>query len=519
MINRRGLWSRTALGVSALTGWRRRFTAAGLGLVAALALPPIHLIPVLLIAFPGLVWLLDGSRSRKAAFGAGWWFGLGYFAAGLYWIAHALLVEPEKFGWMIPFATLGLGGLLGVFTGIASWATHVSSVRGAGRVFILASAWTVMEWARAWVLTGFPWNPVGSVWDPVLPVLQVGALFGVFGLTLITVLAAALPALAATSASRKQVFAALGLAAALPLAAGAWGAARLAAGPEPMVEDVRLRLVQANISQTHRWKDDLRRAHLEAHVLLSKSPGFDDVTHVIWPETAAPFFLDTDAVSRARVAEAAPPGGLVITGAPRVTQQGVVPFQVWNSLMAVDSSARVVEVYDKVHLVPFGEYVPFRGILPEAVNVGGVDFTSGPALRTLHLPGLPPMGPLICYEVVFPAEAVGRDQVRPGWLLNVTNDAWFGISSGPYQHLASARMRAIEEGLPLVRSANTGISAVFDGQGREVARLGLGQGGILDAQLPKAPASLTLFASFGNYSALMLAVVCAMVGFLLRKVH
>lgn len=501
--------------LSGLTGWRRRFAAVGLGAVAALALPPIHLIPVLIISFSGLVWLLDGSRSRRAAFGAGWWFGLGWFPAGLYWIAHALLVEPEKFGWMIPFGTLGLGGLLGVFTGIATWAAHASGVRGPGRVFVLAATWTVMEWARSWVLTGFPWNPVGSVWDPVLPVLQAGSLFGVFGLSLITVLAASLPALALR---RRHAVPALALAAALPLAAAAWGWTRLAPGPEPMVDGVRLRLVQANIAQTHRWKDDLRRAHLEAHVALSLSPGFDDITHVIWPETAAPFFLDTDEASRMRVSDAAPPGGLVITGAPRISLPEVRPFQVWNSLMAVDSAAQVVEIYDKVHLVPFGEYVPFRGVLPEAVNIGGVDFTSGPALRTLRLPGLPPMGPLICYEVVFPAETVGRDQERPGWLLNVTNDAWFGISSGPYQHLASARMRAIEEGLPLVRSANTGISAVFDGFGREIARLGLAEGGVVDSPLPQAPAMLTLFARFGNYSALFLAAICAMVGYVLRKV-
>jgi apolipoprotein N-acyltransferase len=510
---RMGAWAGR---VSGLTGWRRRGMAALTGMVAALALPPVHLIPVLLAAFPLLVWLLDGSRSRRAAFGAGWWFGLGWFTVGIYWIAHALLVEPEKFGWMIPFATLGLGGVLAVFSGIATWAAHLTGVRGPGRVAMLASGWTAMEWARSWVLTGFPWNPVGSVWDPLLPMLQFGSVAGVFGLSLVTVLVFAMPALLADAMPARAKAMVLAFAAGLPLLLGAWGQMRLSGAAGGEVPNVRLRLVQAAIAQSHKWREDLRRAHLDDYVQLSRAPGFDRVTHVIWPETAAAYFLDMDYAHRARTALAAPPGGMVLTGAPRITAQGIEPFQVWNSLMAVTDTADIAAVYDKVHLVPFGEYVPLRAVMPKALNIGGTDFSPGPGLRTLTVPGLPPFSPLICYEAIFPGAVVGGDQKRPDWLLNITNDAWFGLSAGPYQHLASARMRAIEEGLPLVRSANTGISAVFDAMGRETARLGLGERGVVDTTLP-VPGAVTPFARFGNLTVLALGILCAAMGLALRK--
>ncbi|CAA7612817.1 Apolipoprotein N-acyltransferase [Magnetospirillum sp. SS-4] len=498
-----------AVRLQSLTGWRRRLCLLLLGGLAALALPPLHILPLLLLAFPALVWMLDASASRRAAFGTGWWWAMGWFSVGLYWISNALLTDAARFGWMIPFAIFGLSGLLAAFVGLATLAVHLSRFRGLGRILLLASAWTVAEWLRSWVLTGFPWNPLGSVWDIFLPMLQFGSVAGIWGLGLLTALAVMAPALLAEPLSPRGRMAVLAMVAGIPLALWGYGQARLAAAPAAeMVPGVRLRLVQASLPQANKWRDDLREANLREHVDLSRSAGFEAVTTVVWPETAASYFLDLDTLRREMVAAAAPPGGMVLTGAPRVTPRDVQPFQVWNSLFAITSGAKVAGVYDKVHLVPFGEYVPFRAILPIAkITHGGTDFSAGPGPRTLDLPGLPPVGPLICYEAIFPGALVAPDQTRPDWLLNVTNDGWFGISSGPHQHLAAARMRAIEEGLPLVRAANTGISAVIDGHGRVIARLGLGEKGIVDAPLPR-PAGPTLFGRHGNGVALLLLLVC-----------
>lgn len=496
-----------------LTGWRRRLALFVLGALAALALPPVHALPVLLLAFPALVWMLEAAASRRAAFGAGWWWAMGWFSAGLYWISNALLTDPARFGWMIPFAIFGLSGLLAAFVGLATLAVHLSRVGGLGRVLLLASAWTVAEWLKSWVLTGFPWNPLGSVWDIAPVMLQLGSVVGIWGLSLLTAMAVMAPALLAEPLSPRGRAVILALTAGIPLALLGFGQVRLAGAPaagqpDSMVPGIRLRLVQASLPQANKWRDDLREGNLREHVALSRSAGFESVTTVVWPETAASYFLDMDTLHREVVAAAAPLGGMVLTGAPRITPRDIQPFQVWNSLFAITSGAEVAGVYDKVHLVPFGEYVPFRAILPIAkITHGGTDFSAGPGPRTLDLPGLPPVSPLICYEAIFPGALVARDQKRPDWLLNVTNDGWFGLSAGPHQHLAASRMRAIEEGLPMVRAANTGISAVIDGHGREIARLGLGERGVVDAPLPR-PAGLTPYGRFGDAFALLLLLAC-----------
>jgi len=234
-------------------------------------------------------------------------------------------------------------------------------------------------------------------------------------------------------------------------------------------------------------------------------------THVIWAETAVPFFLANDPVRRAFLARAVPPGGLLIVGAPRTTPAPQEPFRVWNSLEAIDGTGRIVGTYDKVHLVPFGEYVPLRVLLPfNKLTAGRTDFSAGDGRATLALAGLPPTSPLICYEVIFPGAVARRDD-RPQWLLNLTNDGWFGRSSGPYQHLAAARLRTIEEGLPLVRVANGGVSAVIDAHGRTLARLGLGEAGVVDAPLPVALAPPP-YARFGDLLVLAVGGVAAALG-------
>jgi apolipoprotein N-acyltransferase len=494
--------TRLAGWLAGLTGWRRALAAGVLGAAATAALPPLHLLPLYVAAFTGLIWLIDSSRSPRAALIVGWWFGLGHFVTGLYWFAHALLTEPEKFGWLIPPAVLGISALLAVFPALAAGAARLAPA-GAPRVFGLALAWAAAEWLRSHMPGGFPWNLVAYGWTVSEPMIQSAALFGSFGLGLVTVLAAAMPSTLARDGrgdgrgARRW----LPTAAVAALVAVVWtgGAIRLSGADSGMVDGVRLRIVQPNISQPHKWKTALREELFLRHIEMSVGDGFADITHVIWSETAVPYFIDEDPQRRRLIASVTPLDGVLVTGAVRRTPPGIVPFELWNSLYAIDDSGDVVAIYDKARLVPFGEFVPLRSILPiDKITPGSIDFSAGPGPQTISLPGLPPVSPLICYEAIFPGGVVDPDN-RPEWMLNITNDAWFGISSGPYQHFASARMRAVEQGLPLVRAANTGISGVVDAWGRVVALLGLGEKGILDTGLPRAIGTGTIYSEVRDW--------------------
>ena len=499
--------------VSGLEGWRRRGLAAFLGALAAAALPPVHALPVLLISFTGLVWLVDGSTSKRRAFADGWWFGLGYFVVGLYWIGFAFMVEAAKFGWMIPFAVLGLAAYLAVYPGLAVLFTRLLRPAGVGRVLFLAAAWTATEWIRGKALTGFPWNPLGTVWAPSDAMIQLASVTGVFGLTLLTVIVAASPALVAGGAGLRRwtPLAAAGVLLGVVWVGGAW---RLAGATSDVVPNVVLRLVQPSISQELKWRPELRDRHFARYLALSRGDG--KATHVIWPETAASFVVALDDARRRIMASAVPKGGLLLSGSIRTTPRGTKPFRVWNSLHAIDGDARITATYDKFHLVPFGEYVPLRWVIDiPKLTAGRVDFSAGPGPRTLKLDGLPAVSPLICYEAIFSGQVADR-AARPGWLLNLTNDGWFGISAGPYQHFANARFRAVEEGLPLVRATNNGISAVVDAYGRINARLGLGVVGVLDAPLPQALSVAPPFVRFGEWGLFGLIICAAAAGFFRR---
>ena len=505
--------NRAAAFVREVAGWRRAALACGAGVASTLALPPLHLLPFLFVAFVVLVLLIEASPSARAAFALGWWFGVGQFASGLYWIAHALLVDAERFGWLVPFAVGGLSAGLAIFTAIAVVLARSLGKRGEALVVALAASWAAMEWLRGTILTGFPWNPMSSAWIESTAVAQSAALFGAYGLSLVTVQVAAAPATLAASAGarpwsrlRPTVLAALVLA---TLHIGGW--MRIADVEDSLVPGIRLRIVQGNIEQALKWRPEQAEASFQRYLRLSASLSDLPVTHVIWPETAAPILLTGDPVRRAAIGAVVPPGGLALIGVIRAEFEGGRVQRAWNSLQALDPAGSIVGTYDKFHLVPFGEYMPFRAYLAGFEFIpGSLDFSTGPGVVTLDLPGLPAVGPLICYEVIFPGEVVNPDR-RPMWLLNLTNDAWFGHSSGPYQHLASARMRAIEEGLPLVRAANTGISAVIDPYGRVVASLGLGREGIIDSALPRPLASLTMFASYGNWITGVLIAAMALV--------
>jgi apolipoprotein N-acyltransferase len=500
---------------------RRRGLALACGVAVTASLPPLHLLPLLVPAFTALVWLCNGSRNNKApwrsAFAVGWWFGFGSFITGLYWIAEALLIDPGPFGWMMPFAVFGLPAVLAVFPAGVTLLLYVTGIRGGAQILLFAILWTAMEWTQGHVLTGFPWNLVGYVWTVSGAVSQLAAVTGVWGLSFLTILVAAMPAiLAHTTISIRARWCAVASAAALLGSVWIGGAVRLYLAPSPhaqetIVPGVKLRLVQANIAQELKWRPDQAEAILNKYLQLSTSPGFETVTDIIWPETAIPSSLWNDPAHRTAIAKVAPERGLVVTGYDHVTRSGQQPLRVWNSLASIDATGAITHVYDKHHLVPFGEFVPFRALLSSAkVTDGDMDFTAGDGPRTVNLPGLPLVSPLICFEAIFPDQVVA-DGDRPHWLLNLTNDAWFGASSGPYQHFQMARMRTIEQGLPLIRVAVTGISAVIDPYGRIIKRLASGQEGVVDAALPRALPHLTPYARLGDRVLFGLLLVASLV--------
>ncbi len=457
-----------------------------LGAVAALALPPLNILPALL-AFAALLLLLRRARSWRGAFAVGWWFGFGWFLAGLYWIAIAFYADAERFGALAVPATVLLCAGLALFHGLATLA--VASVRwlsARAEAFALAVALMLAELVRGTPGLSFPWNPVALAWSAVDPLLQSVAWIGQSGLGLVTLVAAILPAtLLSARGRRRWVLPALALAGLAGLYAA--GRARLLEAPPAALDAPVVRVVQGNVPQDLKWDAARRQEWFLRHLALSQQ-GDAAPQVVVWPETAVPFLLERDPDGRAALATAVPPDGWLLTGGNSY-DDGVEPPVAHNSLFAVDADGRLHARYDKVDLVPFGEFLPFRRVLErvglERLAVGSIDFSPGPGRMTIALPDLPPFSALICYEAIFPRAATAS-HARPGWLVNVTNDAWFGRSSGPYQHLAMARLRAIEEGLPLVRAANTGISAIVDSHGRTVAELPLGRTGTLESPLPPA---------------------------------
>ncbi|MEX2296569.1 MAG: apolipoprotein N-acyltransferase [Dongiaceae bacterium] len=477
--------------LAGLTGGRRVLLLLLLGTGAALALPPFHVLPLLIVAFVPLFWMIEATARLRGAFWTGFWFALGHFTFGLYWIAHSMLLDPLRFGWMIPFAVCGLAALLGLFVGAAAAVARSWPWPGASRAILFAIAWVIAEWGRSWVMGGFPWNLIGYSWTAVDVMMQPAALVGAYGLGFITVLAATMPATIATGDARVPFVRRLRptlLAWALLALAGGFGIWRLADAEMVMVPDVTLRIVQPGIPQTLKNDPAARQANFERHRTLTlETPGFDRITHVLWPEASVPYLIEREPEMGAFLAPAVPPGGYLLTGAVRGEPDSGPLERIYNGLSAIDPNGVRVATGDKFHLVPFGEYVPLREWFPfiSKVTPGSLDFTPGPGPVTVHLPGLPAFSPLICYEVIFAGDVVD-DTDRPAWLLNLTNDGWFGISTGPHQHFAAARFRAVEEGLPLLRVANTGISGVVDPWGRVVLRTALGEEAVIDTGLPAA---------------------------------
>ncbi|MFN7709672.1 MAG: apolipoprotein N-acyltransferase [Holosporales bacterium] len=495
--------------------------ACGLGALSVLALAPVDFYLALGIGFSGfaVLFCLPQMQDKWRSFFLGWWYGLGFFTAGLYWIVLSLGVEIEKFFWLIPFALLGLPAVFALFTAGATLLASRLRGRPLIQLTALVLSWCLAEVVRGQViLGGFPWNLVGYSLVPYTSLLQSASWFGAYGLSLVALFVAILPAIWLLE-TRKVALYSTATILVLVLSLHGEGERRLKEAGARITPGVVLRLVQPNIPQKQKWQRHLADEHFIKTVRLSQAVGVERVTHIIWPETAIQFDPHHDRERLSYMTQVIPRNGALLTGAPRWEggQDGDHPFAAWNSLLAIDPKARIVAVFDKFHLVPFGEYVPGRAYLPSwihKITAGGVDFTPGPGIKTLQVEGLPPFSPLVCYEGIFPGEVALKGDQRPAWLLNITNDGWFGVSSGPYQHLAMTRVRAVEEGLPLVRVANTGVSCLIDPYGRILASIPLEQEGVLDVALPQ-PLGATPFARHGHavFMALWSLMALALLGF------
>lgn len=556
------------------SGVQRAAIAFAAGAVSNLAMAPFFLSPVLLVTFPLLVWLIDTSdRSGQAVAGrkgglyrwrefdsdtlaragiAGWFFGLGYFIFGLFWVGEAFLVEAEMFAWLLPAAVTMLPAGLALFFSAAAIAARALWLPGLRRVVLLAVIFGIEEWLRGHLFTGLPWNTLGYALTSPAVLMQSAGLVGIYGLTVLSVLVFALPLVALSEGSKRQaddrpsdqkvrfapayagILASVGIIAAL-VGYGLW---RLPPGQTPVVDGVRIRIVQPSVPQRDKWRREKQREIFDLHLALSRqatSGDIDDlagITHVVWPEAAMPFLPLEAPEALQAIGDILPDGVVLLTGALRIerhsnalpdptaprhsetvseaTQNQAQRPDFYNSLMAFDSEGRLLTLYDKIHLVPFGEYLPFQSFL-ESIGLqqltrvrGG--FAAGHAPRPiLRVPGMPPLLGLVCYEAIFPA-AVVQGSERPGVIVNVTNDGWFGNTTGPRQYFHMAKVRAVEEGVPIIRSANNGISAMIDPYGRTVTRIDLDHRGIADTVLPSA-APPPLYGQAGDSIFMWLCIV------------
>jgi len=520
-------------------GWTRRLIAFASGAVGAIALAPFDFVPAALVPMIAAVWLIDGSAglgpnggswraSLRAAFGAGWWWGFGYFIAGLWWLGVAFLVDADRFAWLLPLGVIVVPAGLALFPALGFAMARAIWPAGGARVLALAAGLGASEWLRGVVLTGFPWNDLGMMLGTDLTLAQIASIGGLHALTFLTIAIFAAPATLADGRGGARPIVVAGFALA---AIAAFGAFRLHSGPTDVVRGVKLRIMQANIAQGEDFNPANKDVILGEYLTLSDratSPttnGVADVTHLIWPESAFPFLVARDPHALARIADMLHGGATLITGAARAEREpGDRRDHYFNSIQVIDRAGTLLNRYDKVRLVPFGEYMPLASLwdrigLTQFVHVPGGFDAGRQAQPLLSVAGLPDARPMVCYEAIFPDEVgalIGGARPRPGFILNVTDDAWFGLTPGPHQHFAQARLRAIEQGLPLVRAANTGESAIIDPKGRIVAALPLGVEGVLDGPLPVASPP-TIYAALGFLVPGAILVVFAITALIARR--
>lgn len=457
-----------------------------MGGLAALSLAPLYLVFLLIPSFGFWFYRLLTAESRKQALWLSWCWGFGFFVVGLTWMANPLWMFKELYGWLIPFELIGLNGGLAIFPMLCGGVFYAlkgyvlggkSLVRSA---FVFTTLYVASEWLRGNILTGFPWNLAGYGFGVSDITIQMAAVMNIYALTAVAVLLALSPTVIVVSQASRLWFALPVLAL---VAMTLFGFMRVQ-DANPYDTDIKIRIVQANIPQELKWDPSYMEQALQKHVELTQSAGLEKANVIIWPETAFPFMLKEDSKWPKMLGGLLTSGQLLVTGVIRSTGTEK-NWKIYNSLIVIDHEGNIIGQYDKHHLVPFGEYVPLRHILPlEKITAGATDFSAGDQPTAIKLANSSAMLPLICYEVIFPRYAAADESAS--WMVNVTNDGWFGHSAEPYQHLDMSRFRAVEQGKPMVRAANTGISAVIDAYGRVKGRIPYHIEGVLDINLPQA---------------------------------
>ena len=481
-----------------LWGWRRALVAFLAGALAVLAQAPYDFFAVCFVSFPLLVWLLDGAtgeasdgwlRRLRPAFAIGWWFGFGYFLAGLWWIGSALLVEADSFAWALPFAAIGIPFALAFFYGFATVVARLLWSNDIGRIAALAFGFALAEWLRGFLFTGFPWNAVGYAAMPVPLLMQSVSLTGMIGMNALAVFVFALPALLVAQRHLR-----LG-AALLVILVGAhvgFGFVRLAAPLEPATRTIDVRIVQPDVDLSEKWDASVRDRIFATLMGLSAKapePGHNKPQLILWPETSVPFLFTEHPDALTALGQMLEPGQVLLAGVVREEGGSAAnaDSRYYNAVVAIDDKGEITDAVDKVHLVPFGEYLPFADLLGrfgiDQLVAGPMNFAAGNERHPIALPGGIRALPFICYEVIFP-DLVAVDAASSQLIVNVTNDAWFGDTPGPYQHFRQAQIRAVENGLPLLRAANNGISAVVDPRGHIVDALAVDARGAIDVRVP-----------------------------------
>ncbi len=460
-------------------GWKRYILSALMGLLVTFSLPPFFDIVTMIVGFSGFFIILSYCDNRKTAFLLGWWFGFGQFVTSLYWISNSLLVDAARFAWLIPFAILLIPAICALFVAAVSLLVHISRLKGFIAVILFALLWVIAEIIRSYIFW-FPWNLIGYSWLVSSYISQFASIVGVYGLSILAVIVATIPATIFLSENRK--FTSTIIVSVILLLIFAYGSSIYKEAIHDK-EGTKIRIVQGNIPQQYNLTQEIRLKTLMKYVELSKK-WYDkesDVADIlVWPESAIPFILDGDENLKNAIAEAIPKDSILVSGSFRVEGEGG-DRKFWNSIHVFDDKGDIIDYYDKYILVPFGEFIPFKSFLPflDKITEGAVDFSRGSGAKTLHIDGKPSFSPLICYEGIFSGMVIDDTDI-PNIIINITNDAWFGDSIGPYQHMNMVRMRAIEERIPVIRAANTGISVYVDKYGNILKRKELNDEGVID---------------------------------------